>query len=509
MIDRRDGGFVGASLDVVQAPAPPPKPKLAPAKGPSKPPPTIEQQAVYDAVRGTKSNIMVGALAGTGKTHVLEQVQLIAKEKPVLYLVFNKRNADEAADKMLSTTDCRTINSQGHRVWAAAGRQLGKPDTRKSGSLLREYINEPRSKGERDAMWAAYDQVVAGVNLAKNLGYVPDGALRGVQGLIGQTQFHHFLDEVPDDLVSDLIDIVLRKSIKAAFSGYIDYNDQIYMPALWGGIFPRFPFVMVDEYQDLSPVDHAFLARLTKSSRLIGVGDINQNIYGFRGASAGGIAEAIRTYSMTTLPLSISFRCPSEIVRHVHWHVPEFKAFKDGGTVTFPETLSGNGIPDNATFICRLNAPLFSLAFRMLANGHSVSVAGSEIGPRLIAIMRKLGSEDMTRPQTIERINEWEAEKLENESKTASDMAECMRIFARHGTSLGQAMVYAEHLFQQQGSIHLMTGHKAKGLEFPNVYHLDPYLCGDGLQDRNLRYVISTRSSDQLTEIDSSRISWG
>ena len=53
-----------------------------------------------------------------------------------------------------------------------------------------------------------------------------------------------------------------------------------------------------------------------------------------------------------------------------------------------------------------------------------------------------------------------------------------------------------------------MTGHKSKGLEFPDVYHLDPYLLSDTSQDRNLRYVISTRSSNNLTEIDSDRIKW-
>ena len=48
-----------------------------------------------------------------------------------------------------------------------------------------------------------------------------------------------------------------------------------------------------------------------------------------------------------------------------------------------------------------------------------------------------------------------------------------------------------------------MTGHKAKGLEFDNVFHLDPELIRSGDQEDNLRYVISTRSKDKFYEINS------
>ena len=53
-----------------------------------------------------------------------------------------------------------------------------------------------------------------------------------------------------------------------------------------------------------------------------------------------------------------------------------------------------------------------------------------------------------------------------------------------------------------------MTGHKSKGLEFPLVYHLDPQIIGDSAQDKNLRYVINTRSSDTYFEIESEKVEW-
>lgn len=467
---------------------------------------TDEQIDILNAATLTNDNLMINALAGTGKTSTLEMVERAVKTKPVLYLVFNKKNADEATSRMLSTTTVRTFNSIGHRIWAASQSKNLKLNSKKSGDILREIIGEAPKRTQNE-LWASYHEVVAGVALAKALGYVPNGVFPNAKRLITQREFHRMLEERPDDLTSDLINAVLVRSIKTSYDGTIDYNDQIYMPALFGGTFPKFPLVLVDEYQDLSPVNHAMLARLVKH-RLIGVGDPFQNIYGFRGASAGGMVQAASSYKMTSLPLSTSFRCPSAIVSHVHWRVPHFKSIREGGSVVEPKSLPVVSIGDSTTIICRNNAPLFAAAFRLLGCGRSVSVAGSDIGPRLVGIMKKLGSLEMTRPQTLSAIDDWLAERQAREAKNAEDLAECMKVFASHGNSLDQAITYAEHLFKQTGSIKLMTGHKSKGLEFDDVIHLDPHLCGPSEQDKNLRYVISTRSKDRLTEIASGDIRW-
>jgi len=83
-----------------------------------------------------------------------------------------------------------------------------------------------------------------------------------------------------------------------------------------------------------------------------------------------------------------------------------------------------------------------------------------------------------------------------------------LKVFLEHGRTLGEAITYAEHLFAQTGTIRLTTGHKAKGLEWDTVYHLDEHLLGSDEQNKNLRYVIQTRSKDRYYEIDSMRIKW-
>lgn len=470
--------------------------------------PTLEQQSILDFATTESENLMITAFAGCGKTSTLEMIDGAVKKQPHLFLCFNKAIANEASKRMVSTTTVRTFNSLGHRIWANHCGSNLRLNTRKVPEIFRALVDEAK-KAERAEMWNVYDQVIFGVNLARAHGYIPEGHTYAARSLISQTNFHQRLDESPDDLVSDLLDSVLSRCIAAATRGEIDFNDQVYMPALFDGNYPRFPLVLIDEYQDLSPINHAMLTKLCVSSRQIGVGDDCQAIYAFRGAKAGGMAEAITQYRMSELYLSISFRCPSAIVRNVHWRVPEFKSNREGGNVANPSVFNSIDLSDSASIICRNNAPLLRLAFGLLSSGRSVSVAGTDIGPWLVSTMRKLGPESLTQFQTLSIIDDWLADKLSRESKTAEDYAECMRVFARHGANLGQAIAYAEHLFKQDGTIKLMTGHKAKGLEFDHVYHLDSHLCKRGRgQDSNVAYVIDTRAKESLTYIKSDGITW-
>jgi superfamily I DNA/RNA helicase len=393
----------------------------------------------------------------------------------------------------------------GHGIWAKAIPHPLVLDKAKSRTLWRELV-DGLSRGDANAAWREYQVVMDGMEKAKALGYIPKD-VKAVEGLIDATAFSHAMDESPNEYASELIDQLLRESIRRAYLGLIDFNDQIYMPALFGGTFPKFPRVMVDEYQDQSPVNHALLARCI-TGRLIGVGDPFQNIYGFRGAKAGGMSAAVAQYSMTELPLSVSFRCPRAIVEAAQWRVPHFQWIKPGGEVNALDRVEGSSFPDDCTIICRNNAPLLRIAFRLISAGRSVHVVGSELGPRLVAILKKLGPDSSTRKQVIDAIEQWREEKLLANSKSANDLADCMRVFADHGDTLSSMISYANHLFAQTGTIRLLTGHKSKGLEFPNVYWLDPGLCDNREQDRNLAYVIITRSENILNTIDSSGILW-
>lgn len=467
--------------------------------------PTLEQTSICDLASSTTKNLMINALAGTGKTTTLEMLEAVLPTKPVLYLVFNRKNVDEAQAKMSSTTMVTNFNSLGSKIWAKACVMPRLALNRKKiPDLLRELIlAQPRAAQRR--MWSAFWNVVEGVNMARAIGYIPAQHQRVGHALATQADLCAAVDEDLDQYTLSLIDDVLLLSIARAYAGYVDFNDQIYMPTLFGGNFPKFPVVFVDEYQDLNPVNHRMIQRLV-TARIIGVGDPNQNIYAFRGAKAQGMADAVSFFSMTQCDLSVSFRCPEAIVRNVHWLVPHYRWSKPGGLVVDLDKLRANDIPDNATIICRNNAPLFSLAMKLLRSGRSVQVSGSDVGPKVLGQLKRLGRPESTQSQLLEAIDAWEQDKLTHGSKSASDLAECMRIFAGYGDNLSQAIAYADHLFSQQGHIRFTTGHKAKGLEWDCVYHLDPWLLSGDQQDRNLRYVISTRAAERLYTINSANV---
>ena len=465
--------------------------------------PTEEQLHILSLLHSTRSNLLINALAGTGKTSTLELIQNAAPA-PVLCLAFNRRIADEMEKRFRSTTTVRTLNGLGHRIWAAACAGRLSLNPKKSQDILRELISGlPKpSQGEAyDDFWS----IISGVALAKSLGYIPEGKFPNAKRLIRATEFFAQLDEVPSSLCVSLIDQTLIASITSAYAGNIDYNDQVYMPALFGGTYPRFPLVLIDEAQDLSPVNHEMLGHL-KASRLIAVGDARQSVYAFRGAVSQGMSKLRERFSMTEADLTTSFRCPSNIVKAAHWHAPAMRWSREGGRVAKLRNPSMASFIDGSAIICRNNAPLFSLALRLLSAGRSVSVSGSDVGPRIIAVMKKLGPEAMPQEELLNEIEIWRQEKLSKQSTSANDLASCMQVFANQGSTLGQAIAYADHLFKQKGTITLLSGHKAKGLEWSTVYHLDSWLCRENEQDLNLRYVITTRAMQNYYEIDSREV---
>ena len=234
-----------------------------------------------------------------------------------------------------------------------------------------------------------------------------------------------------------------------------------------------------------------------------GVGDEAQSIYEFRGADVSAMPDAVSQFSMEVMPLSVSFRCPSNITDNVRWRVPDIRASRDGGNVIHG---SVHDIDTASTVICRYNAPLVHLAMELLQQGRRVDVAGVDIGAKIIRLLGKLGDDSLPQPAVLSAIDDWQAERESLDSKTAADTAECMKVFARHGRTLVQAIAYAKHIFEaQDGEIRFMSGHRSKGLEFDRVYHLDADTIRSGGQEDNIRYVIDTRSKETLTYISSNR----
>jgi DNA helicase II / ATP-dependent DNA helicase PcrA len=470
--------------------------------------PSDEQVAILDHFRSTGDNLLIGALAGCAKTTMLEMLMAITKE-PTLYLAFSKAVIDEAKEneRIPNGVTPATFNSMGLKCWGQGnGKAITNP--KKPFEILGAVIDEIKGKDKAEVREAYWD-ILSAIRMAKNLGYVPDGKFAHARRLCDRETLCSRIENRLSPLCLSVVDHALTASIKASYEGSVDFDDQVYMPALFGGSFPRFPLVLVDEDQDLSPANHALLQKLVKG-RVGAVGDRWQSIYYFRGAETNGVDKIKTHYNMHEMPLSVSFRCPENIVKAVHWRVPHMRWIKTGGVCDKLSSLDPAGIPEGSAIICRNNAPLFRAAFALLSRKRSVQVAGSDVGPKIIRLLGKVGNPGDTSEDLLYKIDAWQNSQLEttNSPATVMDTAECMKIFASWGNTLDQAIGYAKHIFAQQGKIELTTGHKAKGREWDTVYHLDKFLLSKEEQDLNLSYVITTRAKQELFEITTKELQW-
>lgn len=483
--------------------------------------PTAEQQAIIDFGRSSFQSMLLNALAGAAKTSTLVMLAHSLPLQPILCIAFNKRIAEEMQKRMPSHVKCQTLNSLGHGVWAkVVGKRLTL-DTSKTYDLVKDETDRLKGEEKSEAK-SQMGSIMKGIGIAKASGFVPKSFASIATSLAeGDDALYDLVapavDDEPTLLMLRLITVCLERSIKAAYAGIIDFDDQIYMSTLFGGVFPRYPVVMVDEAQDLSPLNHVLLEKL-QAPRLIAVGDPWQSIYGFRGAHRNGMQALKEKFSMHELTLSVSFRCPISAVKRAHFRVPHFKwcDWAEEGSISRLEEWGPDDVPENAFIICRNNAPLFGAALRLIRGGRGVELVGRELGPGLIKVLKKLGPDDLKQEQVLVAIKAWEVEQLakakEARHSSIRDRAECLRVFAEFGANLFEAISYAEHLFSSAGTIKLMSGHKAKGLETDDVIHLDPwripskFACmaadaGDHSkldQELNLRYVIETRWKKRL-----------
>ena len=467
---------------------------------------TDEQTACIDFSTSSDRNLLISALAGAAKTTTLVELAKANPGTEILCLAFNKKIAVEMQERLPSNCKAMTLNALGHRTWQeATGRRL-KIDSGKTYTLVKTVIEE-QTPSDQKVLYEQMTELMQLVDFGKACGYIPSGTYDKAKRLYGDDFFQHIEQEL-SPLEQDIIRDVTLRSLKLAFEGECDYNDQILMPTIFHGAFPRYPLVLVDEAQDLSALNHAMLRKLARK-RLIAVGDQCQAIYGFRGAHEDGMEKLRVDFDMTEMRLSTSFRCSRAVIRHAQWRAPHMRwpDWAIEGNVTTLDNWSASDIAESAAIICRNNAPLFGIAIRLLKNGRTCQLDGKDVITSITKVMRKFGGSDMRQSAVFDKIDAWEERECGKNKKRAHarirDRAECMRIFAREGATLADALAYAQHLMHLHSPLKLMTGHKSKGLEFDHVYFLDNDLVSDEDQDPNLRYVIQTRAKDTLTYINS------
>ena len=195
--------------------------------------------------------------------------------------------------------------------------------------------------------------------------------------------------EVAAEVVGELIG---RGDEMARNEGVIDFCDMLYLPVQWKIVRPQIDWLLIDECQDLSPVQIELLLRMARG-RVMAVGDPHQAIYGFAGAAADSFDRVRESFSAYDLPLSICYRCPISHIALAQAIVPQIEAAPgaiDGLVEEIDTARLMNIAEPNDLVICRKTAPLVGLFFRFVKRRKPVRLLGKDIGARIITTVAKI-----------------------------------------------------------------------------------------------------------------------
>ncbi|MBE7700800.1 ATP-dependent helicase [Oerskovia sp. Sa1BUA8] len=306
-----------------------------------RPRPTDEQVAVIEA---PLAPLLVVAGAGSGKTETMAArvVWLIANgwvaKEAVLGLTFTRKAAGELAERvqsrllqldralgddgaalsMLDRPAISTYNSYAASLVGDHALRIGiEPGARllseaSQWQLAAEVVESWAGDLQTDAAFSTVVGAVLSLSgaLSEHL-LSPDEARAGITGIVdtilatplGGKRTEHYA-EVKRLLGSlgerhRLLDVVESYQERKRTSDSLDFGDQVAIaarlartvPAVGAGERARYGVVLLDEYQDTSYAQVELLCALFGGHPVTAVGDPNQSIYGWRGASASGLAR--------------------------------------------------------------------------------------------------------------------------------------------------------------------------------------------------------------------------
>lgn len=475
-------------------------------------------------------SLIISAVAGSGKsTTLIEILRRLPASSTSMFLAFNRHAAAEVKAKadraglVRNGVDFRTLNSLGMRgIVGAFGHGVRVDD-----AVTRGRARAKLGPGELKHVLPVTMKLIAA---AKSQGLVPDG-VGAVRRLIADTPeswaglVERFDIQDPDGqprLMTRALAVAQEVLVEGLRDrSAIDYDDQLYMTFAFDLTLPRVDWLLCDEAQDLNGVARSILGRaVAAGGHIIAVGDEFQSINGWNGADVDSLGAIGRVYRAVTLPLSTTYRCPASHVELCRQWVPHFTAMAGAHEGTI-ETIEGDGVVDDIDWrgddlvVCRLNAPLITLAYALIKKRVKVRMLGKDIGAGLLALMRKLEPRDV-RDLLGKLMDYQQAEEdriakryPDDEAKLEAmrDRVQCLRELAVGAESLDEVVGLINELFRETTDTRLTLSsvHRAKGKEAPRVFVLDPWrMPGHARtedakqQEVNIQYVAHSRARETL-----------
>lgn len=506
---------------------------------------TSEQQAIVNYVRAGKGDLLIEAVAGSGKTFALLKALEVIPQRSVLICAFNRKIADELKARAPkpprgSVFHVQTFHSIGKSILTRH-----YPKLRFDRNGTENIIN--KTLGERTLPYPMRRAAVKLLRQYKELD-VSDGVSLGDLDDIEQVgHTHECFGELRDGPIVDVCSIVLSAyelSHRPNELDTIDFCDMIWMPIALGLTPPsRYQAIVVDEWQDISEPQLELIRRMRapKGGRLIMAGDGRQALYGYRGAVAAVVRNVMTNeQNAKTLSLTISFRCSKAVLRAASELVSGIRAPDDAldGTETsvglcdVPRMIIRRPSDTLHTFILsRTNAALLDTALYLWREGVRFQLnAGQEMMAPLFTLLDVL---DLRTPDLFRvSLFKWHTEQVAKAeiSAVALELVErlneqrAMLLSAVHYTQPnGLRRLFQSILEPGKTGVLLSTVHKVKGLEADRVFLLrqtfrrhqystwkdaDNELDQIRIQrtpteeDLNIEYVAITRSKEHLIWVD-------
>ena len=502
--------------------------------------PSTQQTTILKWVKENDDNLIVEAVAGSGKTTTLDMIiRAISEGNKVLTLAFSKEIATAMEAKNFpKNVDVRTFHALGLNLLRTARTRV-RVNGRKVENLFKYqvlgYDTKFKWKNPSDAkvFFEFKSCLCETVSHVKNRGLLNEQEIvDNLQDILTQYQIDiPELSEFYKDGDSEAFfqDTVLELwNMSNASPQTVDFDDMIYLPLVEDLLFPVWDIVLVDEAQDLNKAQRMFLRKLLGGSihtkeehnspvlpwiptqkRTIVVGDTAQAIYGFRGASLDSMRKFSSEFSCIELPLSVCYRCDTEIVKEAKKYVEEISARGDaslGAITEMPYAFVSREAKVGDAILCRFNAPLLDLAFLFWSKEQDIVLTNLRLKDTLLKELSWMKERHSKfTPDHLEQYIKGKVDKLEVQKKKWAlanfrNLASCLRVIQKWADTYEEAEIKLEELFdkKRKNGIILSTIHKAKGLEWDRVFILPERADGQTQEEKNLLYVAITRARHQL-----------
>lgn len=268
------------------------------------------------AVNNQKWPLLVVAGAGTGKTRVIvEKInQLLnngVQAERILALTFTEKAAAEMLDRVLERRGgyelempILTFNAYGDTILRefAADSNLGVHFTLLGDSAKIVFLSQ-----QFEALQLDYFAPIS--NPEAHIPQLADYFSKLKQFVISPESYIEFVSHMPTNDDAEQLEKKKHAELANAYKQYIllceskqviDYDDQIYAvirllqnrPNVLKQLQEHYHTILVDEFQDTNPMQSALISLLTTDqTELMVVGDDDQSIYGFRGATLANILD--------------------------------------------------------------------------------------------------------------------------------------------------------------------------------------------------------------------------